>query len=148
MAFLEETPRTMRLFGLLGAAFSLLLGVISNNAGPLALAIRLGTVAINVAYVVVGFSFKSLLSSHPRLIEGVLIAGLVWFLLVTAVAIVIAVAARQFEVVGPIIPRTGLALLLTLYLFVNVRRLAEEGQSSSPPPSSTEFTSIRRKQEP
>lgn len=144
MAFLKETPGSMRVYlvviGLLGAAFGLL-GAISSVVGPVWRVIFLVSLAMSVAYVVVGFSLKSLLSANPDRIEQVLIAGAVWFTLVR-------VAAVLFEGSFGALVDIPVGVIITVYLLKQVRRLAEGGQSASPTASSTEFTSIRRKQEP
>jgi len=137
MAFLQETPRSLRayliLVGVLGTGAQLA-GALSAEAGPIGRLVSLIGIAITVGYAWLGFAFKSLISSAPRRIEQVLIAGAVYSI---AVAVLVVVVYPSSEAAGGALVRAAGGLLITLYLLKNVKRLAREAQALIPLPSSS-----------
>ena len=74
-----------------------------------------------VAYLYVGIRLRRLLSTAPGRIMKVLITGALFLLLVLALDLLAGVGSGT-------LPQTVVGLLITWYLFVNVRRLAAESQ--------------------
>ncbi len=127
MAFFRETPRSLRayllLVGTLGTVAQFF-GVLSPNAGAFGRLLSMIGLAIALAYLWLGISFRSLISAAPRRVEQVLITGAVYSILL---ALIVGVAYPESSEVGSAIVRGVVGLLFTLYLLKNVRRLAREG---------------------
>ncbi len=130
MAFLQETPRSLRayliLVGILGTVAQLG-GALSPESRPVGRLLSLIGIAIAVAYAWLGFSFKSLITSAPRRIEQVLIAGAVYSI---ALAVIVVVVYPSSEEATAALARAAVGLVITLYLLKNVRRLAREAQTT------------------
>src|SRR5437899_4779007 len=128
MAFLQETPRSLRayllLVGALGTAGQVY-RVVASEGGAFARFLALLGLAISLAYVWLGISFRSLISAAPRRIEQVLIAGAAYSILL---GVIVGVLSPQPEERGGALAQGLVGLLVTLYLLRNVRRLAHEAE--------------------
>lgn len=131
MAFLQETPRSLRVYlllvGVLGTAAQFY-AILSPEGGALGRLLSLIGLAVSVAYVWLGISLRSLLSTAPRRVEQVLIAGAVYSILL---AFIVGVLSPESQERGSAIARGIVGLLITLYLLRNVRRLARDAQAAS-----------------
>ncbi len=129
MAFMQETPRSLRaylvLVGLLGAAGNLY-HILSTEAGALERLFALLGLAICLGYTWIGFSFHSLIATSPMRIEQVLIVGAAYSLLLGAIVGVMSPSQQER---GTALAEGLGGLLITLYLLRNVRRIAREGQA-------------------
>src|SRR5213593_43604 len=121
MAFLQETPRSLRAYlmlvgvlGTVGQVYRLL----APEGGPFT---RL--LAISLGYLWLGISFRTLLSAAPSRIEQLLIAGAAYSILL---AVIVGVLSPKPEERGGALAQGLVGLLITLYLLRNVRRLARE----------------------
>ena len=126
MAFLQETPRSLRAYLLLVGALGTLgqvYRVVASEGGAFARFLALLGLAISLAYVWLGISFRSLISAAPRRIEQVLIAGAAYSILV---GVIVFVLSPQPAESGGMLAQALVGLLVTLYLLRNVRRLARE----------------------
>ena len=137
MAFFQETPRSLRayliLFGILGTAGQVA-GALSAEAYPISRLLSFVGIGIALNYAWVGFAFKSLITSAPRRIEQVLIAGAGYSIILAAI---VAIALRSSEEAGGALSRAAVGLVITLYLLKNVRRLAREAQAPTSASSSS-----------
>jgi hypothetical protein len=126
MAFLQETPRSLRayllLVGVLGTVGQVY-RVLASTGGAFERLLALIGLAISLAYVWVGISFRSLISAAPSRIEQVLIVGAAYSILLT---VIVGVLSPQPEERGGALAQGLVGLLITLYLLRNVRRLARE----------------------
>src|SRR6266568_5962382 len=132
MAFLQETPRSLRayllLVGALGTVGQIYQVVLSSEGGPFTRLLGLIGLVISVAYIWVGISFRSLLSAAPRRIEQLLIAGAAYSILL---GVVVGVLSPKAEERGNALAQGLVGLLITLYLLRNVRRLAREAAGAN-----------------
>ena len=128
MAFLQETPRSLRIYlllvGGLGTA-GYLYQVLSEGA-PLVRLFALLGLAVSIAFLWVGMSFRSLIISAPARIEQVLIVGAAFSVLLGLVVGVLSPVADERG--GAIVEALG-GLLVTLYLLRSVRRIARESKA-------------------
>jgi hypothetical protein len=131
MAFLQETPRSLRAYlllvgvlGTVGQVYRLL----APEGGPFTRLLALIGLVISLAYVWLGISFRSLLSSAPSRIEQLLIAGAAYSILL---AVIVGVMSPQPEERGSALVQGLVGLLITLYLLRNVRRMAREAQGAN-----------------
>ena len=119
MPFLQETPRTLRIYftlvGLLGIAANL--DVLLNRTGGVIALLSLLSLAFAVAYIYLGVRFSEILATAPRRITSVLIAAGAYLLLLFIVYAFLGVPIETFA-------RPVVGLVFTWYLIVNVRRLA------------------------
>ena len=137
MAFLQETPRSLRayliLVGIFGTAGQIYQVVLAPEGGPFTRLLGLVGLVIGVAFLWVGITFRSLLASAPNRIEQLLIVGAVYSILLT---LIVGVMSPKPEERGGALAQGLIGLLITLYLLRNVRRLAREakgpGSSTSP----------------
>ena len=131
MAFLQETPRSLRayliLVGALGIVGQVYRFVLSEESAFTRLLALVGLV-ITVAYVWLGISFRSLLSAAPSRIEQLLIAGAAYSILL---AVIVGVLSPKPEERGGALAQGLVGLLITLYLLRNVRRLAREAAGTN-----------------
>ncbi len=99
MAFLQETPRSLRayllLVGALGTVGQIYQVVLSSEGGPFTRLLGLIGLVISVAYIWVGISFRSLLSAAPRRIQQLLIAGAAYSILLGVVVGVLSPKAEE-----------------------------------------------------
>ena len=126
MAFLQETPRSLRAYLLLVGALGTVGQVyrlLAPEGGPFTRLLALIGLAISLGYVWLGISFRSLLSAAPRRIEQLLIAGAAYSILL---AVIVGVLSPKPEERGGALAQGLIGLLITLYLLRNVRRLARE----------------------
>src|SRR2546425_5161980 len=126
MAFLQETPRSLRAYlmlvgalGTVGQVYRLL----APEGGPFTRLLALIGLAISLGYVWLGISFHSLLSAAPSRIEQLLIVGAAYSILL---AVIVGVLSPKPEERGGALAQGLVGLLVTLYLLRNVRRLARE----------------------
>ena len=131
MAFLRETPRSLRAYlllvgvlGTVGQVYQLL----APEGGPFTRLLALIGLAISLAYVWLGISFHSLLSAAPSRIERLLIAGAAYSILL---AVIVGVLSPKPEERGGALAQGLVGLLVTLYLLRNVRRLAREAAGAN-----------------
>src|ERR1043165_1998472 len=128
MAFMQETPRSLRayllLVGALGTAGELY-RVLSSQGGPLVRLLALIGLVVGLAYLWLGISFRTLISNTPARIEQVLIAGAAYSILL---AVLVGVLSPSPTERGSAMAEGLVGLLLTLYLLRNVRRMAREGR--------------------
>ncbi len=140
MAFFKETTRSLRAYlilaGILGTAGQVA-GALSAEAYPISRLLSFVGIAIALAYAWLGFAFKSLITSAPRRIEQVLIAGAGYSIALAAIAAIVAIALRSSEEAGGALVRGALGLVITLYVLKNVRRLAREAQAPTSASSSS-----------
>lgn len=134
MAFMQETPRSLKayliLVGILGAAGQIYQVVLSPEVGPFTRLLGLVGLVISVAFLWVGITFRSLLSTAPNRIEQLLIVGAVYSILLT---LIVGVMSPRPEERGGALAQGLIGLLITLYLLRNVRRLARETQGPRSP---------------
>jgi hypothetical protein len=123
---MRETVRSLRAYFILSALLSggANLWTLVNTPSGVAAAFALIGLGFSAAYLYLAFNLRRLLATNPPRITNVLIAGAV-FLGLLFVLDLLSKAA------GGTLPVTVIGLLITWYLFVNVRRLAAETQSAS-----------------
>src|SRR2546426_2522395 len=125
MAFLQETPRSLRayllLVGALGIVGQVYRVVLSSEEGPFTRVLALIGLVISVAYVWLAISFRSLILAAPSRIEQILIAGAAYSIVL---GVIVGVLSPQPEERGSALAQGLVGLLITLYLLRNVRRLA------------------------
>src|SRR5437899_7569433 len=128
MAFLQETPRSLRaylmLVGVLGTVRQVY-RLLAPEGGPFTRLLALIGLAISLGYVWLGISFRSLLSAASSRIEQLLIAGAAYSILL---AVIVGLLSPKPEERGGALAQGLGGLLVTLYLLRNVRRLARETQ--------------------
>lgn len=118
---MRETVRSLRLYFVLTALLSGALNIfaLQRPIGFVAGVMAVVGIPFALAYLYVGIRLRRLLATSPSQITGVLVAGAVflvlWFLFD---------ALSGFQ--GGTLAQVVLGLLITWYLFVNVRRLAAE----------------------
>src|SRR5947199_3326843 len=88
MAFLQETPRSLRAYlmlvgvlGTVGQVYRLL----APEGGPFTRLLALIGLAVSLGYVWLGISFRPLLSAAPSRIEQLLIAGAAYSILLAVI---------------------------------------------------------------
>ena|SRR5438094_1376548 len=131
MAFLRETARSLRAYlllvgglGTVGQVYQ----VVASEGGAFARFLALIGLVISLAYVWLGISFRSLLSTAPSRIEQLLIAGAAYSILL---AVIVGVLSPKPEERGGALAQGLVGLLITLYLLRNVRRLAREAAGTN-----------------
>lgn len=131
MPFMQETPRSLRLYLVLVGAvgtLSQLPSVLAEEGGPLARFLSLVGVAISLGYAWAGFTLKTSIITIPQRIEQVLITGTVYAIFI---AVILIIFAPQAPETPGAIAGAVLGLLMTIYLLKNVRRLAKEGRAKA-----------------
>jgi hypothetical protein len=135
MAFLRETVRSLRAYLIFVGALGILvqvLGLPSPDSGLLIRVLSLVGLAISLAYVWLGIVLRSLLTTAPRRIVQVLVAGALYSILLALIVIlthvIAGVSLASTPDAGGTIGRAIGGFLITLYLLKNVRRLADESQ--------------------
>ena len=118
---MRETVRSLRLYFVLTAVLGGTVNVIAlqRPIGLVAETLSVLGIVFALAYLYLGLRLRRLLATSPRQITAVLIAGAVFLLLLLALD-----ALSGFQ--GGTLAQVVLGLLVTWYLFVNVRRLAAE----------------------
>jgi len=126
---MRETVRSLRIYfilsGLLSGGMNLT-SLLQGASGAVA-AFALVGVGFAVAYLYVGIALPQLLTKAPARVTNVLIAGAVFLALLFLLDLLSGMTGRT-------LPMVLVGLLITWYLFVNVRRLAAESQRA---PAST-----------
>ena len=120
---MRETVRSLRLYfilsGLAGGATNLV-GVLGDQPAIARIFAFVG-VGCGVAYLFVGFRLRHFLVTAPQQVLALLLAGAVFLAGLFGLAALFGEAGRT-------LPMVILGLLITWYLYVNVRRLAAESQ--------------------
>jgi hypothetical protein len=118
---MRETVRSLRLYFVLTAVLSGAVNIVSlqRPLGFISEVLSVVGIAFALAYLYLGLRLRRLLAAAPGQIIGVLIAGAAFLLLLLALD-----ALSGFQ--GGMLVQAVLGLLITWYLFVNVRRLAAE----------------------
>jgi hypothetical protein len=118
---MRETVRSLKLYFILSALLSGAMNVralLGGEGGVGAILAVLG-IAFAAAYLYVGLNLRRLLATAPGRIANLLIAGAVFLVLLLLLGLMSGTA-------GGALPFVTIGLLITWYLFVNVRRLAAE----------------------
>ncbi len=120
---MKETVRSLRAYFVLSALLSGAVNLWALFRGELGIgtAISLIGVGFAVAYLYVGVRLRQLLSTAPRQITKLLIAGAAFLVLLFLLDLLSGMRSGT-------LPQVIIGLLITWYLFVNVRRLAAESQ--------------------
>jgi hypothetical protein len=123
---MRETVRSLKVYfivsALLGGAVNL--SALLRGEPGVGAAISVIGIGFAVAYLYVGVRLKQLLSSSPGRITNLLITSAGFLLLLLALDLLSGMASGT-------LPQVIVGLLITWYLFVNVRRLAAESQPSA-----------------
>ncbi len=123
---MKESVRSLRTYfiviGLLGLLPVYGLMVLASKAGGnialwVVAAVSLG---IAVLYLYMGIRLKALLTDNPGLIKGVILAGAV----IAILNFLAHVVNVEHGPLGGVVISTGVALLVSWYLYANVSRLA------------------------
>jgi hypothetical protein len=122
---MRETVRSLRTYFVIVAVLSgaMNLAALVRPASGLDMLISLIGLGFALAYFYLGVRLKVLLVSSPQQITGVLIAGAVFLVLLLGLGML---SGLQ----GGLVAQVILGLLITWYLFVNVKRLAVEARTS------------------
>jgi hypothetical protein len=123
---MRETVRSLKAYFVLSALLSggMNIWALFRGESGVGTVICLVAVGFAVAYLYVGLRLRQLLATSPDQITKLLIAGAVFMALVFGLHLVFGMAAGMLPVVI-------ISLLITWYLFVNVRRLAAESKPST-----------------
>jgi len=121
---MRETVRSLKAYFIVSALLSALanLRVLIAGGGVGVVSGLLG-LAFAAAFLYVGFRLRHLLQTTPRQVTTLLMAAAGFMVLIFLMDILVGAGAGSW-------PMVAVGLLLTWYLFVNVRRLAAEGQPS------------------
>ena len=118
---MRETVRSLRLYfvltAVLGGALNLV--ALQRPSGVVANVVSVVGIAFALAYLYLGLRLGRLLVTSPGQITAVLVAGAVFLVLLLALD-----ALSGFQ--GGSLVQVVVGLLITWYLYVNVRRLAAE----------------------
>lgn len=120
---MRETVSSIRAYFILSGLLAALsyASTISASGGGIAAVLGVCGLALSLAYLYLGFRFKTLLTAAPNQILLVLKAGAAFLIIVLLLAV--AGGAGLAGVFG-----FGLGLLITWYLYVNSKRLVAETQ--------------------
>jgi hypothetical protein len=126
MAFLRETVGSLRAYFILVAALGALVNVVTLLFAPPGLVTVISLVGLGfaLAHFYIGVRLKQRLGTSPTMITGVLIGG---------AALLVLVFFYYYALTGAPTWTPGLGLLITWYLYRNVRRLAAEMQRTPQP---------------
>lgn len=128
---MKETVRSLKAYfilsGLLSGAQNMV--ALEKSGGIIATVIAIVGIGFAVAYIFTGVRLRSLLAKAPQKVLNLLIAGAVFLAALFGVAALYGtvVAAAPIVVTG---------LLITWYLFVNIRRLSAESRPAATAPVS------------
>jgi len=123
MAFLKETPRSLRTYFLLVGALTALGVVMAVGDAPsfTTAILAVAPMAVFAAdFLYAGIRMPTLLAIQPRRLEHVIYAALAMDALQVVMDVVGGVTPAQAA------PKGGIGVLLCLYLLANIRRLARE----------------------
>jgi hypothetical protein len=126
MAFMRETVGSLRAYFILVAVLGAVVTVATLASAPVdlgAVISSLVTLGFALAYFYLGVRLKHLLVTSPTKITGVLIAATVFLVLVFVLDYALTGVPGGTPVTG---------LLITWYLYRNVRRLAAEAHRNPP----------------
>ena len=122
---MKETVRSLRTYFVIVAVLSgaMNLAALIRPTSGLGMVISVIGLGFALAYLYLGVKLKQLLVSSPQQITGVLIAGAVFLVLLLALGML-------FGLQGALVAQVIMGLLITWYLFVNVKRLAVDARRS------------------
>ena len=120
---MKETVRSLKLYFVLSALLSGAINIWALLRGEPGVGTVISLIGIGfaVAYLYVGVRLRQLLSTAPRQITNLLIAGAGFLVLLFLLDLLSGMQSGT-------LPQVIIGLLITWYLFVNVRRLAAESQ--------------------
>jgi hypothetical protein len=121
---MKETVRSLKAYFILSGLISGALNVSAFLRGEAALGRVIALVGLGfaMAYLYAGFRLRQLLATAPGQVLKLLIAGAVFLALLFGLDLLSGMT-------GGTLPSVIVGLLITWYLFVNVRRLAAEAQA-------------------
>lgn len=127
---MRETVRSLRVYfiltGLIGGASNL--ASVIRGESAVGAVLSLISLAFSIGYLYAGIRLRPLLATGARQIYVLLVGGVVWLALLLGLALVAGSA-------GALWPIVVLGLLISGYLYVNVRRLASETGAPAPAPA-------------
>jgi hypothetical protein len=125
---MRETVRSLKAYFILSALLSgaINLWTLFRSPAGVGSVIALVGLGFAVAYLYVGLRLRQLLATSPGRVTNLLIAGAVFVALLFCLDLLSGMA-------GGTLPMVIIGLLITWYLFVNVRRLAVSQPSSAAP---------------
>jgi len=128
---MKETVGSLRAYFILSGFVSGALNVVAlQRAEPTgAKMIAMVGIGFALAYVYAGVRLKSLIERSPTRVLWLLIAGGLFLALLFGIGLLYGAAMAA-------LPKIILGLLITWYLFANVRRLAAESQTGTAAPVS------------
>ena len=120
---MRETVRSLKVYFIVSALLSGAVNLTALLRGEPGVGTVISLIGIGfaVAYLYVGIRLRKLLSTAPGRITKLLITGAVFLLLLLALDLLSGMGSGT-------LPQAIVGLLITWYLFVNVRRLATESQ--------------------
>jgi hypothetical protein len=122
---MRETVRSLKLYfivsALLGGAVNV--SALLRDEPGVSSAISVIGIGFALAYLYVGVRLRQLLSTAPGHITKLLMTGAVFLLILLALDLLSGMGSGT-------LPQVIVGLLITWYLFVNVRRLAAESRSN------------------
>ena len=126
---MKETVGSLRAYFILSGLGSGALNVVAlQHAEPAAAkAIAIVGLGFAIAYVYAGVRLRPLIAGSPARVLWLLIAGGLFLAILFGIGLLYGAAMAA-------LPKIVLGLLITLYLFANVRRLAAESQAGSVAP--------------
>ena len=121
MAFLRETPRSLRLYFLLVGGLSVLGGIGGLQSDePFVMILSYAALALGVAYLGIGATLTSLLRKSPNIILGVIGVSILREL--TIIGVVLSLGAAT----GGFLAGRAISLAIAAYLIAQVLRLSRE----------------------
>ena len=126
---MRETVGSLRAYFILSGLVSGALNVVALQRSEPAAAkmIAIVGIAFAVAYVYAGVRLRPLIASSPARVLWLLIAGGLFLAFLFGIGLLYGAAMAA-------LPKIVIGLLITLYLFANVRRLAAESQAGPAAP--------------
>lgn len=127
---MRETVRSLRAYFIVVAILNgaMNLASLMRPGNSLGMVISLIGLGVAVAYLYLGIRLKQLIVSSPQQITGVLLAGAVFLVLLLALG---TLSGLQGSLQGSLVAQVGIGLLITWYLFSNVKRLAAESREAT-----------------
>ena len=126
---MKETVGSLRAYFILSGLGSGALNVVALQHAEPATAKGIAIVGLGfaIAYVYAGVRLRPLIAAAPARVLWLLIAGGLFLAFLFGIGLLYGAALAA-------LPKIVLGLLITLYLFANVRRLAAESQAGSAAP--------------
>ena len=126
---MKETVGSLRAYFILSGLVSGGLNVVALQSAEPAAAKAIAIVGLGfaIAYVYAGVRLRPLIAASPARVLWLLIAGGLFLAILFGIGLLYGAAMAA-------LPKIVLGLLITLYLFANVRRLAAESQAGSVAP--------------